>query len=131
MAAWPHLRNAGRHGRFIIVTSPSGVEGSANIPLYSPVKAAERAIAKSLAREWGPSGVTVNCVAPVAASPALLTAFERSPALQAALEARTPLGRVGDPEADIGSVALFFASDDSAYVTGQTIVCDGGSFLGL
>ncbi len=130
-AAWPHLRDAGRHGRFIIVTSPSGVEGSANIPLYSPVKAAERAIAKSLAREWGPSGVTVNCVAPVAASPALLNAFERSPALQAALEARTPLGRVGDPEADIGSVALFFASDDSAYVTGQTVVCDGGSFLGL
>ncbi len=130
-AAWPHLQVAGRHGRFIIVTSPSGVEGSANIPLYSPVKAAERAIAKSLAREWGPSGVTVNCIAPVAASPALLGAFERSPALQDALEARTPLGRVGDPEADIGSVALFLASDDSAYVTGQTIVCDGGSFLGL
>ena len=130
-AAWPHLRRAAHHGRFILVTSPSGVEGSANIPLYSPVKAAERAIAKSLAREWGPSGVTVNCVAPVAASPALLSAFERSPALRAALEARTPLGRVGDPEADIGSVALFFASDDSAYVTGQTIVCDGGSFLGL
>jgi 3-oxoacyl-[acyl-carrier protein] reductase len=130
-AAWPHLHAAGHHGRFIIVTSPSGVEGSANIALYSPVKAAERAIAKSLAREWGPSGVTVNCVAPVAASPALLNAFDKSPALQAALEARTPLGRVGDPEADIGSVALFLASDDSAYVTGQTIVCDGGSFLGL
>ena len=130
-AAWPHLRAVSERGRFIIVTSPSGIEGSANIPLYSPVKAAERAIAKSLAREWGSSGVTVNCVAPVAASPALLNAFERSPELQAALEARTPIGRVGDPEADIGSVALFLASDDSAYVTGQTIVCDGGSFLGL
>jgi NAD(P)-dependent dehydrogenase (short-subunit alcohol dehydrogenase family) len=130
-AAWPHLRAAGRRGRFILLTSPSGVEGSANIALYSPVKAAERAIAKSLAREWGPHGVTVNCIAPVAASPALVNAFERSPALQNAIEARTPLGRVGDPEADIGSVALFLASDDSAYVTGQTIVCDGGSFLGL
>ena len=73
----------------------------------------------------------MNCIAPVAASPALLGAFERSPQLQMALEARTPLGRVGDPEADIGSVALFLASDDSSYVTGQTIVCDGGSFLGL
>jgi NAD(P)-dependent dehydrogenase (short-subunit alcohol dehydrogenase family) len=130
-AAWPHLRAAGGRGRFIILTSPSAIEGSANIPLYSPVKAAERAIAKSLAREWGPSGVTVNCVAPVAASPALLNAFEKSPALQEAIEARTPLGRVGDPERDIGSVALFLASDDAAYVTGQTIVCDGGSFLGL
>lgn len=130
-AAWPHLQAAGSQGRFIIITSPSGVEGSANIPLYSPVKAAERALAKSLAREWGPSGVTVNCIAPVAASPSLLTAFDRSPALQSAIEARTPLGRVGDPEKDIGSVALFLASDDSSYVTGQTIVCDGGSFLGL
>ena len=130
-AAFPHLRTAGRTGRFILLTSPSGVEGSANIALYSPVKAAERAIAKSLAREWGPHGVTVNCIAPVAASPALVNAFERSPALQDAIEARTPLGRVGDPEADIGSVALFLASDDSSYVTGQTIVCDGGSFLGL
>ncbi len=130
-AAWPHLRAAGTHGRFILLTSPSGVEGSANIPLYSPVKAAERALAKSLAREWGPSGVTVNCIGPVASSPALLSAFDRSPALQQAIEARTPLGRVGDPEADIGSVALFLASDDSAFVTGQTIICDGGSFLGL
>jgi NAD(P)-dependent dehydrogenase (short-subunit alcohol dehydrogenase family) len=130
-AAWPHLREAGVCGRFIILTSPSGLEGSANIPLYSPVKAAERAIAKSLAREWGPSGVTVNCIGPVAASPALVNAFEKSPALKDAIEARTPLGRVGDPQTDIGSVALFLAGDDSAFVTGQTIICDGGSFLGL
>ena len=118
-------------GRLILITSPSGVEGSANIPLYSPAKAGQRAIAKSLAREWGPDGITVNCIAPVAASPSLLTAFERNPALQQALEARTPLGRVGDITQDIGSVALFLAGDDSSYVTGQTIVCDGGSFLGL
>lgn len=130
-AGYAHLRAAGARGRFVLLTSPSGVEGSANIPLYSPVKAAERAIAKSLAREWGADGITVNCIAPVAGSPALVTAFEKNPALQAAIEARTPLGRVGDITADIGSVALFLASDDSAYVTGQTIVCDGGSFLGL
>lgn len=130
-AALPHLRAANGQGRFIILTSPSGIEGSANIPLYSPVKAAERALAKSLAREWGPSGITVNCIGPVAASPALITAFERTPTLRGAIEARTPLGRVGDPESDIGSVALFLAGDDAAFVTGQTIVCDGGSFLGL
>lgn len=118
-------------GRLILVTSPSGVEGSANIPLYSAAKAAQRSIAKSLAREWGPLGVTVNCLGPVAGSPALIQAFEKNPALQSAIEARTPLGRVGDITADIGSVALFLASDDSAFVTGQTIICDGGSFLGL
>jgi 3-oxoacyl-[acyl-carrier protein] reductase len=130
-SAWPHLRVAGGRGRFIIVSSPSGIEGSSTIPLYSSVKAAERAIAKSLAREWGPSGVTVNCLAPVAATPSLTRSFERDPALRTAIEARTPLQRVGDPEADIGSVALFLASDDAAYVTGQTLVCDGGGFLGL
>ena len=130
----PHLAESSRRGaggRLILITSPSGVEGSANIPLYSPAKAAQRAIAKSLAREWGPLGVTVNCIAPVAGSPALMTAFDRNPALKSAIEARTPLGRVGDITDDIGSVALFLASDDSSYVTGQTIVCDGGSFLGL
>lgn len=135
--SYPHLVESSRRpagdggGRLILITSPSGVEGSANIPLYSPAKAGQRAIAKSLAREWGPDGITVNCIAPVAASPSLLTAFERNPALQQALEARTPLGRVGDITRDIGSVALFLAGDDSSYVTGQTIVCDGGSFLGL
>lgn len=84
-----------------------------------------------MAGEWGPRGVTVNCIGPVAGSPALMTAFERNPALQEAIEARTPLGRVGDITEDIGSVALFLASDDSSFVTGQTIICDGGSFLGL
>lgn len=135
--AYPHLVAASKRphgdgaGRYVLITSPSGVEGSANIPLYSPAKAAQRAIAKSLAREWGPDGVTVNCIAPVAASPSLITAFDRNPSLQRAIEARTPLGRVGDITDDIGSVALFLAGDDSSYVTGQTIVCDGGSFLGL
>jgi NAD(P)-dependent dehydrogenase (short-subunit alcohol dehydrogenase family) len=129
--AYPHLATAGAMGRLILVTSPAGVEGSANIALYSAVKAAQRALAKSLAREWGHLGITVNCIAPVAASPSLITFFERNPDLRAAIEQRTPLGRVGDITDDIGSVALFLASDDAGYVTGQTIVCDGGSFLGL
>ena len=97
----------------ILVTSPSAVEGSNNIPMYSPAKAAQRALAKSLAKQWGPHGVTVNCVAPVAESPALAGAFAGNPALKAAIEARTPLRRIGDPELDIGSVASFLVSDDA------------------
>lgn len=130
-AASGPLRVAGARGRYVMITSPSAVEGSNNIPLYSPAKASQRSLAKCLAKQWGPHGITVNCIAPVAESPALAGAFAGNPALKAAMEARTPLGRVGDPERDIGSVAVFLASDDSAYVTGQTIVCDGGSFLGL
>ncbi len=130
-AAGPHLRAAGNRGRYILLTSPSAIEGSNNVPLYSPAKACQRALAKSLAKQWGPDGVTVNCIGPVAESPALAGAFAGNPALQAAMEARTPLRRIGRPEQDIGSVAVFLASDDSSFVTGQTIICDGGSFVGL
>jgi NAD(P)-dependent dehydrogenase (short-subunit alcohol dehydrogenase family) len=129
--AYPHLRAAGRRGRLILITSPAGVEGSANIPVYSPVKAAQRAMAKGLSKEWGATGITVNCIAPVAATPALVGAFAENPVLKQRVEARTSLRRIGDPEADIGSVAVFLASDGGGYVTGQTIVCDGGSFMGL
>lgn len=129
--AYPHLRTAGARGRLILITSPSGVEGSVNIPLYSPVKAAQRAIAKSVSREWGPLGITVNCIAPVAETPALVGAFAQNPVLKERVEERTSLRRIGDPERDIGAVAVFLASDEGSYVTGQTIVCDGGSFMGL
>ena len=129
-AAYPHLATGG-HGRLILLTSPAGVEGSAGLPLYGPVKAAQRALAKSLAREWGLDGITVNCIAPVAVTPALDKAFAENPELRGRIEARTPLRRLGDPEQDIGGVAVFLASDASSYVTGQTIVCDGGSFTGL
>lgn len=129
-AAYPHLA-ASDGGRLILLTSPAGIEGSAGLPLYAPVKAAQRALAKSLAREWGPEGITVNCIGPVAVTPALDKAFAENPELRPRIEARTPLRRLGDPEADIGGVAVFLASDASSYVTGQTIICDGGSFTGL
>lgn len=129
--AYPHLRATRGRGRLILVTSPAGVEGSVNIPAYAAVKGAQRAIAKSLAREWGSDGITVNCVAPVAESPSLVRALAQNPELRRRIEARTPLGRIGDPERDIGAVVVFLASDAGGYVTGQTIVCDGGSFTGL
>jgi NAD(P)-dependent dehydrogenase (short-subunit alcohol dehydrogenase family) len=107
--AFPHLRTAGRRGRLILLTSPAGVEGSVNIPAYAPV----------------------NCIAPVAETPALSVAFDTNPVLRERVEQRTSLRRIGDAELDIGGVAAFLAGDDGAYVTGQTVVCDGGSFMGL
>lgn len=129
--ASPHLATAGPRGRLVFVTSPAGVEASAGIPAYGPVKAAQRALAKSLAREWGPLGVTVNCIAPVAETPALAYAFAERSELKELVEQRTALRRIGDAERDIGGVVAFLASDAGGYITGQTIVCDGGSFMGL
>ena len=129
-SAYPHLAGTGR-GRLLLLTSPAGIEGSAMLPLYAAVKGAQRAFAKSLAREWGRDGITVNCIAPVAVTPALDRAFVANPDLRPRLERRTALGRLGDAEHDIGAVAVFVASDAASFVTGQTIVCDGGSFIGL
>jgi 3-oxoacyl-[acyl-carrier protein] reductase len=128
-AAFPHL--AARRGRFVLMTSPAGMEGSPMLPVYGIVKGALRGFAKSLAREWGPHGVTVNLVSPLASSPALEQAMIEDPAMKARLAARIPLGRVGDPAADIGPVVAFLLGDAAGYITGQTVVVDGGRFMGL
>ena len=126
----PQLRE--RSGTLILITSAAGVEGSPYIPAYGVVKAAQRGLAKSLAREWGPLGIRVNCIGPVAWSPAMERSAEGSPVfLEGRLLDRTPLRRIGEPEADIGPVAVFLASDMSRYVTGQTIIADGGGFTGF
>jgi 3-oxoacyl-[acyl-carrier protein] reductase len=129
-AALPHLE--ARPGTsYLLITSPAGIEGSADRATYGAVKAAQRGFAKSLAREWAPLGIRVNLIGPVAVTPALEKAYLANPELEARLTARIPLERVGDPETDIGSVAVFLASDMARYVTGQTIIADGGGFLGL
>jgi 3-oxoacyl-[acyl-carrier protein] reductase len=129
VAALPHL--AARHGRFLLMTSPAGMEGSPTLPVYGIVKGALRGFAKSLAREWGPLGVNVNLVSPLAATPALDQAMTEDPAMEARLAARIPLGRIGDSEADIGPVVAFLLGDGARYITGQTVVVDGGRFTGL
>jgi len=127
-AAYPHLRANG--GSLILLSSAAGIEGSPYIPAYGLVKAAQRGLAKSLAREWGPDGIRVNCIGPVAMTPAVEEVAKTSPVFtEGLLLNRTPLRRIGDPEADIGPVAVFLASDLSRYMTGQTLIVDGGGFL--
>jgi NAD(P)-dependent dehydrogenase (short-subunit alcohol dehydrogenase family) len=126
--AYPHLEAA--RGSLILLTSAAGVEGSPYLPAYGVAKAAQRGLAKSLAREWGPAGVRVNCIGPVAMTPAMETVAETSPVFtDGLLVGRTPLRRIGDPEPDIGPVAVFLASDLSRYMTGQTLMVDGGGFM--
>jgi NAD(P)-dependent dehydrogenase (short-subunit alcohol dehydrogenase family) len=128
-AALPQLR--ARRGRFILMTSPAGIEGSVMLPVYSIVKGALRGFAKSLAREWAPFGVTVNAISPLAETPAMTSAYEKDPTLQARLERVVPMGHLGDPETEIGPAVVFLAGDGAGYITGQTLAVDGGRFMTL
>lgn len=118
-------------GRFIVMTSPAGIEGSAARPAYSAVKGAARGFVKSLALEWGPYDVTVVAVSPLAMTPAMEHAYRADPGLEERLKRLVPLGRMGDPASDIAPVVRFLLEDGSRYITGQTIVVDGGRFTAL
>jgi 3-oxoacyl-[acyl-carrier protein] reductase len=129
LEAYPHLR--ARQGTLVVLTSPAGIEGNGTLPFYAAAKGAQRGLVKSLAREWGASGVTVNCLAPLAMTPAMERAFETNPGYADRVLGRTPLGRLGDPELDIGPAAVFLVSPGARYLTGQTLAVNGGSFMSL
>jgi 3-oxoacyl-[acyl-carrier protein] reductase len=114
-------------GSFILLTSEAGFEGKRGLPAYATVKAAQRGFARALAREWGPAGITVNCVAPLAMTPAMDRAFTLDPAMEKRVTSRIPLGRVGSPEDDIGPAVVALIGPHARYLTGNTLMVDGGS----
>lgn len=126
-ACLPHMKKKG--GRIINFATGAGIEGWAYLMAYAATKEAIRAMTRSAAREWGQYKITVNVVAPMANSPAMDIFEKNHPEQFAAMMAATPLGYVGDCEKDIGPVAVFLASDDSHYLTGQTFTPDGGRFM--
>jgi NAD(P)-dependent dehydrogenase (short-subunit alcohol dehydrogenase family) len=128
-AALPLLRVGG--GRFLVMTSPAAIEGSVARPAYAAVKGALRGLVKSLAVEWGPLGVTVVGLSPLARTPALDRAYQANPDLAPRLRAVIPAGRVGDPDTDIAPVVVFLLGEGARYISGQTVVVDGGRFTGL
>ena len=125
VAAYPHLRES--KGSFVALTSEAGFEGKAKLSVYAAIKAAQRGIVRSLAREWGPDGIRVNCVAPLAGTPAMERAFAMDPDMASRVLGRNPLGRMGDPATDVGPIVRFLLSDDARYLTGNTLMADGGS----
>jgi NAD(P)-dependent dehydrogenase (short-subunit alcohol dehydrogenase family) len=114
-------------GSMVVMTSEAGFEGKKLLGPYAMVKAAQRGTVRALAREWGPLGVRVNAIAPLAGTEAMERAFLSDPSMEERVMSRNPLRRLGDPADDIGPVARFLLSDDARYVTGQTIMVDGGS----
>jgi NAD(P)-dependent dehydrogenase (short-subunit alcohol dehydrogenase family) len=128
-AVFPIMRDHGG-GRIINFASLNGVRGAALTGNYNAAKEGIRALTRTAAREWARYDILVNVICPAAASAAWLDYRRRSPDNAAAAEQANPLGRMGDPELDIGGVALFLASEDSRFVTGHTIFADGGAHLG-
>jgi NAD(P)-dependent dehydrogenase (short-subunit alcohol dehydrogenase family) len=112
-------------GSVVIISSIGGLRGSTVIGAYGISKAADFALARSLAGEWGPKNVRVNCIAPGLVKTDFARALWEDEANLKRRTATTPLRRIGEPHEIAGAVA-YLASDASTFMTGQTIVIDGG-----
>ena len=112
-----------KQGRIINISSMWGISGSSCEVHYSATKAALIGMSKALAKEVGPSGITVNCIAPGVISTDMNSSLSEEDIKSLAYD--TPLGRIGVPR-DISNTAYFLASDEAAFITGQVISVDGG-----
>jgi 3-oxoacyl-[acyl-carrier protein] reductase len=124
----PHLEQSAG-GRILLFTSVAAREPSTHLALSNSVRPGVTGWAKSLSRELGPKGITVNCVAPGRIETARLAELYPDGPTEADLQA-IPVGRWGTPQ-EFGDVACFLASDRARYVTGTTVVVDGGLSRGL
>ena len=127
-AALPHMKARG-WGRVINMASLNGVNAHMGSADYNVAKEAVRAYSRSAAREWAATGICVNVICPAAISAAYRRFAELAPDVAAAAAAANPMGRMGDPEHDIGGVAAFLASEDARYLTGNTLFVDGGGHI--
>lgn len=115
-----------KDGSVIIVSSIGGLKGSPIIGAYNISKAADFQLARNLAVEYGPYNVRVNCIAPGLIQTDFARALWENPDTLRAATAEKPLRRIGQPD-EIAGAAVFLASRASSFVTGQTIVVDGGA----
>ncbi|GAP35438.1 SDR family oxidoreductase [Piscinibacter sakaiensis] len=116
---------ARRSGSIIVVSSIGGLRGSPIIGAYNISKAADFQLVRNLAVEYGPHNVRVNAIAPGLVRTDFARALWEDEALRARSEAMTPLRRIGEPD-EIAGAAVYLASDASSFMTGQSLVIDGG-----
>ncbi|MFF4015881.1 SDR family NAD(P)-dependent oxidoreductase [Streptomyces sp. NPDC001843] len=126
-SALPHLKAS--RGSVVNLGSSAAVQGEVGFAAYAMAKEAVRGLTRVAAREWGPYGIRVNVVCPAALSPAAQAYFTAHPDKAERVVAGIPLGRMGDPETDIGRAVAALASDDMAYLTGATLMLEGGRTL--
>jgi 3-oxoacyl-[acyl-carrier protein] reductase len=119
--AFGHLRDAG--GAIVLVTPTISMSGAARLVPYTAAVEGQRLLAKSAARQWGPDGVRVNCLAP---APEHVPIGVDSMTVSLAPPA---LGGPGDAGTDVGPVAVWLVGDESRFVTGVTVCADGGVWM--
>ena len=126
-AVFPHIREHG--GKIINFGSGNGIASMKGTAAYNATKEAIRSLSRTAAAEWGKYGICVNVIIPTIVTDAARSFFEARPGIEDKLIAQIPLRRFGDVDRDIGPVAVFLASSDSDFVTGQDIHVDGGQIL--
>ncbi|WP_435219059.1 SDR family NAD(P)-dependent oxidoreductase [Streptomyces sp. bgisy034] len=127
-AAFPVMRDQGG-GRVINLYSIDAEAGAWLHADYNATKDAVRGLTRTAAAEWGRYGILVNLIAPTAAGSVFEDLVAADPGFAETAASINPLGRVGDPETDVAPVAVFLATEDSRWVTGETIHVDGGQHL--
>jgi 2-hydroxycyclohexanecarboxyl-CoA dehydrogenase len=123
-ACFPELSRQG--GSIVNVASSAGTHGFPGLVGYAAAKEGIRGLTKVGANEWGVHGIRVNAICPAAASPATIAFFAEHPERQAAKLAARPIKRDGDAETDIGRTVVFLMGDDSSFITGTTLMVNGG-----
>ncbi len=116
-------------GSIIIVSSIAGLRGSAGLGVYALSKAADLQLARNIAVEWGPRGIRANAIAPGLIRTDFARALWEEPMNRARRERETPLKRIGEAD-EIAGAAVFLASPAASFMTGQTLVIDGGLTAG-
>ena len=124
---YPYLKES--KGSVINFASGAGLFGKLGQSSYAAAKEGIRGMSRVAGAEWGPDGIRVNVVCPLAMTESLQEWKDNYPDLFAKTIQGIPLGRFADPTEDIGRVCVFLASDDASYVTGETVTLQGGSGL--
>jgi len=112
-------------GCILVISSVGGIRGNSVLGAYGMTKAADMALVRNLAVEWGKKNIRINCIAPGLVKTDFARALWENPEMLKHLENMTPIGRIGEPD-DIGLLTTFLATKGGNFITGETIVADGG-----
>lgn len=122
---YPHLKET--EGSVINFGSGAGISGSAGQASYGPAKEGIRSLSRVAANEWGPDNINVNVILPLVMTEKLVAWAEEHPEMYEKNVKAIPLGRFGDAQKDVGATCVFLASPGGSFITGETIMMQGGS----